>query len=87
MARVQAQWWRFALVASSGAAPSSARLQLFMPTRLDRGAVGFYLALSGRSVVAIKPARRTLPATALALIVAGWADLLAGWAVLRTGAA
>ena len=42
-----------------------------MPTRLDRGAVGFYLALSWSAVVAIKPLAATLPATALALIVAG----------------
>ena len=45
--------------------------KLFMPTRFDRGAVGFYLALGWSAIVAIKPLAATLPATALALIVAG----------------
>ena len=57
---------------SSGAAPIvGVASKLFMPTRLDRGAVGFYLALSWSAIVAIKPLAATLPATALALIVAG----------------
>jgi hemolysin III len=72
MALVQAQWWTVALVAFvwCGAIVGVAS-KLFMPTRFDRGAVGFYLALSWSAVVAIKPLSATLPATALALIVAG----------------
>jgi hypothetical protein len=46
MALVQAQWWTVALVAFvwCGAVVGVAS-KLFMPTRFDRGAVGFYLAL------------------------------------------
>ena len=72
MALVQAEWWTVALVVFvwCGAVVGVAS-KLFMPTRLDRGAVGFYLALSWSAIVAIKPLAATLPATALALIVAG----------------
>ena len=72
MALVRADWWTVALVVFvwCGALVGVAS-KLFMPARFDRGAVGFYLALGWSAIVAIKPLAASLPATALALIVAG----------------
>ena len=46
-------------------------LKLFLPGRLDRVAIGVYLALGWSAIVAIKPLVAALPAETLAFVVLG----------------
>lgn len=64
--------WAIALAAFvwSGALAGVA-LKLFLPGRLDRVAIGVYLALGWSAIVAIKPLVAALPAETLALVALG----------------
>ena len=72
LSRIPASWWAAALTASvwSGALAGVA-LKVFLPGRLDRVAIGVYLALGWSAIVAIKPLVAALPAETLALVVLG----------------
>ncbi|MER8973483.1 MULTISPECIES: hemolysin III family protein [unclassified Mesorhizobium] len=46
-------------------------IKVFLPGRFDRLAIVFYLAIGWSGIVLVEPLVRTLPATSIALIVAG----------------
>ncbi|MER9346656.1 hemolysin III family protein [Mesorhizobium sp. M0227] len=46
-------------------------IKVFFPGRLDRLAIGFYLAIGWSGIILVKPLVQTLPTTSIALIVAG----------------
>ncbi len=72
LSQIQNGLWAVALAAFvwSGALVGVA-LKLLLPGRLDRVAIGVYLALGWSAILAIKPLVAALPAGALALVLVG----------------
>ena len=72
LSQVQNSLWAVALGAFVwGGALVGVALKLLLPGRLDRVAIGVYLALGWSAIVAIKPLAAALPAGALALVLVG----------------
>jgi hemolysin III len=54
-----------------GAAAIGIAMKVFLPGRFDRLAIVFYLAIGWSGIVLVEPLVQTLPATSIALLVAG----------------